>query len=384
MSSPFLPANGSPVMSCQRCNAPLPSPGGICGNCGYQNSAMPVNAAQQGTPSSFRNGPMQQQYGAQQGVPPSSPQSGAFRASGQYPPGAGQPNSGSWQAPPQPMPGPGGMGGPAPRPARRRSPIIMSAPVHFPDAPLRRFKKAEAPEWGRLIIILVIFVVLAGGGYWGIRTWRDAAANSHPTTTVSYKPTGTPLFSDGFTSNIFGWNLQSVEGQYAVTVGKNMLTIECDNQKLFWDLLPGEHNFTNVAVSFDATLSKGDPNNGYGIYLRGTSDSTNDLAKYYRFELYGDGSFAIFKGSTDTPGKLTDTRLYGYTGNTAINKQGKVNHVLILANGSQFTFVVNGQALQTFTDTSYAGGTLAFFVSNLTKPGAQAQFSHLAVYPYSG
>jgi Domain of Unknown Function (DUF1080) len=376
MSSPFLPANGSPAMSCQRCNAPLPSPGGICGRCGYQNSARPVNIAQQG-------------------AAPSGPQSGAFRTqagSGQYPPAArpgqplppgasqpGFPGPGNWQAPPQSMPSP------ASRPARRRSPIIMSAPVHFPDAPLRRFSKPEAPEWGRLVIILIVLAVLAGGGYWGILILRTSTGPG-PTNTVNYKPSGTPLFRDSFTSNTFGWNLQSVEGHYAVTVGKNMLTVECNDQKLLWDLLPGEHNFSNVAVTFDATLSQGDQNNGYGVYLRGASDSTNDLAKYYRFELYGDGSFAVFKGSTDSPGKLTDTRLYGYTGNAAINKQGKVNHVMILANGSKFTFVVNGQAVQTFTDSSYSSGTLAFFVSNLTqaKPGAQAQFSHLVVYPYSG
>jgi hypothetical protein len=383
MSSPFVPANGSSAMSCQRCHAPLPSPGGICGRCGYQNGPVPANIAQQG-------------------ASPSAPQSGAFRAqagSGQYPPrppvrpgqplppGASQPGSsspGNWQAPPQPRSGPGA---PAPRPARRRSPIIMSAPVHFPDAPLRRFSKAEAPEWGRLIIIVIILVVLAGGGYWGIHTWNSNAAKTGNTNAITYKPPkGTPLFSDSFSSNIFGWNLQSVEGHYAVTVGKNLLTIECDDQKLLWDLLPGEHNFTNFAVTFDATLSQGDQNNGYGIYLRGKSDATNDLAKYYRFELYGDGSYAVFKGSTDSPGKLIDTRLYGYTGNMAINKQGKVNHVLVIANGSQFTFAVNGQIVQTVTDSSYAGGTLALFVSNLSqsKAGAQAQFAHLAVYPYPG
>jgi len=47
------------------------------------------------------------------------------------------------------------------------------------------------------------------------------------------------------------------------------------------------------------------------------------------------------------------------------------------------SFVVNQQLLTTIIDGSYLSGSIAFFASNLpeAKPGAQAQFSQLAIYP---
>jgi len=47
------------------------------------------------------------------------------------------------------------------------------------------------------------------------------------------------------------------------------------------------------------------------------------------------------------------------------------------------TLMVNGQALQTITDSSYTSGSLALFVSNVQNAhaGVQAKFSHFAVYP---
>ncbi len=56
---------------------------------------------------------------------------------------------------------------------------------------------------------------------------------------------------------------------------------------------------------------------------------------------------------------------------------------MILAKGASLSFIVNGQLLKTFTDTSYTSGSIALFASNLpeAKPGIQVQFSLLAIYP---
>ena len=71
---------------------------------------------------------------------------------------------------------------------------------------------------------------------------------------------------------------------------------------------------------------------------------------------------------------------------TAIQKQGKVNHIMIIAKGASLSLIVNGQLLKVISDHSYANGSVALFVSNLpqAQPGAQAQFSQFAIYPIHG
>jgi len=196
-------------------------------------------------------------------------------------------------------------------------------------------------------------------------------------------PKGTPLFADNFSNDASGWNLQSSPTNYTVTLGNSVLGLKVEKHNLLWELLPGERTFSNFTLTVRAVLSQGDQNNGYGVYIRGTSDQETDLATYYRFELYGDGSYAIFKGTSISGGNSIATKMVDYTLNPAIKKSGEVNQIMIIAKGPALSFIVNGQLLKAITDTSFSSGSIAFFVSNLpqAKPGAQAQFSQFAIYP---
>lgn len=233
-----------------------------------------------------------------------------------------------------------------------------------------------------LVTIVLIFVVFKEAGQ------SVLSLISHPTSTQSITksyplPKGTPLLKDSFVNDSTGWNLQSSPGNYTVSVGNGKLSLEDNKNSLLWELLPGEQRYDNFVLSVNATLSKGDPNNGYGVYIRGASNSQSDLATYYRFELYGDSSYTIFKGVTNQSGASTEEKLTNYIVNSAIQKQGKPNHIMIIAKGPSFSFIANGQLLTTITDHSYASGSIALFVSNLpgAKPGAQVQFSQLTIYP---
>jgi hypothetical protein len=159
--------------------------------------------------------------------------------------------------------------------------------------------------------------------------------------------------------------------------------MEVDKNKLLWEPLPGAISYGDFTLTVNAVFAKGDQNNGYGIYIRGAAGKDSDLDTYYRFELYGDGSYAIFKGTVDQSGAYTATKVINYTLSSAIQKQGKPNHIMILARGASMSFIVNGQLLKTFTDASYEAGSIALFVSNLpeAKPGMQVQFSQFALYP---
>ncbi len=212
--------------------------------------------------------------------------------------------------------------------------------------------------------------------YSGVQSNNTKLKESFP------RPKGAPLFTDPFADNSSGWNLQSSPGTYAVTIANGQMSLESDKNKLLWENLPGERIFSNFELSLNATLSRGDANNGYGVYIRGKANANSDLAGYYRFELYGDGSYAIFKGYSNQNGVSISTRIVDYTLNPAIQKQGKTNHILIVAQGSYISFVVNNQFLVSFSDTSYASGSVALFVANLpqTAPGALAQFSQFNIY----
>jgi Domain of Unknown Function (DUF1080) len=233
-------------------------------------------------------------------------------------------------------------------------------------------------------LLLVVVCALSLFYFVGIYPLSLFSSRVSPPKVSTYAlPKGTPLFVDNFTSDANGWNLQSSPGNYRVTLGNGKLGIQIEKHNLLWELLPGERTFSNFTLAVRADLSQGDQNDGYGVYIRGTSDQMTDLASYYRFELYGDGSYAIFKGMNDAGGNSMATKIVNYTLNPAIKKRGEVNQIMIIAKGSTLSLVVNGQLLKVINDASFSSGSIALFVSNLlqSKPGAQAQFSQFAIYP---
>jgi hypothetical protein len=260
-----------------------------------------------------------------------------------------------------------------------------SASMNKPPASLsnligRDFFQQPVSKMRVMMGVIVLIIIIISGSAIGIIYFAAKSAPKTPTTVPIPTPAVPATFADPFNDNTYGWNLQSVAGKYAVQVGGGNLTLEESNHKLLWEPLPGQRSYDDFKLFVDATLTKGDAGNGYGIYIRGGSDANSDLATYYRFALYGDRGYAIFKGdaNADAPTKLVD-----WTPSTAIQGAGKVNHILITANGSALTLTVNGQELKTINDTSYTKGSVAFFVSNVTdaKPGAQVQFSNFGIYP---
>ena len=244
----------------------------------------------------------------------------------------------------------------------------------------------KKPKLGLILGSVVLLILLIGGGiggYMALKSNKSVPTASTQPATPTATPKGPPLFSDSFQNNNKGWDLTSKTGEFSVAVGGGSLALEDDNNKLLWELLPGGKTYDNFLLNVDAVLSKGTQDNGYGVYIRGASNQTVDIATYYRFELYGNGSFAIFKGTLDAAGTSQSSDLVSNTNNSAILLQGQVNHISILANCSTLSLIVNGQLLKTITDNSYTSGSIALFVSNLANApaGAQAKFSNLAIYP---
>ena len=384
----------SPAQPCQRCGRPLPPNEAYCGNCGLYNTPAPVNnfaaqspvgpggsgssfygtPGQQSSPNLFSGAPSQQPaspasfYGAapqQTFTPQPNPVTGGFQPGSmpgfqspgfsQYPVNAGfQPGS---------MPG--------------------FQPPGFPQSPAKK----RRPRIGLIIGIVVILLIIIGGSIGGYAYLKKQSTTPIVQATATTAPTsiprGKPLFSDVFLNNKNAWDTTSKAGEFSAKVGNGSLVLEDDNHKLLWELVPGGKNFGDFFLTADAVLSMGGQDNGYGIYIRGASNQNLDIATYYRFELYGDGTFAIFKGTVDGTGTSTSTPLVKDSPNAAIQKQGKVNHIAISAKGPTMSLIVNGQTLEIVTDNTYASGSIAFFVSNLpaAPSGAQATFSNFVIYP---
>ncbi len=270
--------------------------------------------------------------------------------------------------------------------------VLPSAYVQAPRSFSQRPEKRQQLHVGRVIGVLALLLVIIGGSVFAY-TFLFAHKNMQPapTSTISHRsstplattPQGHPLFQDEFMNNTNGWSIQSYPGEFSVALGNGALKLENDNNKLLWELVPGAQKYADFQLSVNAVLSKGSQDNGYGVYIRSALSQNSSITAFYRFELYGDGSFAIFKGTTDANGTLTTPRLTDYTNSSAIQKQGGLNHITITAKGSSLQFIVNGQILSTVSDGTYTSGSVALFVSNLQKapPGAVATFSHLAIYP---
>ena len=254
-------------------------------------------------------------------------------------------------------------------------------------SPQQIFQHKKRNKKFLLGIMLSIFVLVGGGlaGYLFIHSSVTQKSTKVAATLSSSQSKESLKFVDIFKNNSNRWDLQSEAGKYSVAIADGKLVLEDDNNSLLPELLPGNRSFNNFKMIADAVLSKGDARNGYGFYIRCLSDQNGNPTMYYRFELYGDGTYAIFKGILDQHGKASPSplKLVSYTTNNVIQKQGSSNHVEINAQGSETTIRVNGHLLKTFTDPSYTKGTVALFISNIQNapPGAQAKFSNLTIYP---
>jgi hypothetical protein len=409
MSSMYPSYGGPAAQRCLRCGTPLPPNVVNCMNCGtYNPVAQPGGSAEQGQPPwgsspaqpSFSSGqhggpqweqaPISPSQNNQWGQPAAFPQNNAFDTprpvsspSNFYNmPGLGmgqQSNFNNYYVAPQQN------AYYSPPSATYEGYSSGSLNGYSPAGYDRPPQKKGGPKVGLIIGIVLLVIVVVGGAFAGFfflnsHNQNSTATNAMPTVIIT--PSVTPLISDFFTNNKAGWDLTSNPGKFSVQVGGGSMVLEDDDNKLLWEILPGK-SFTDFRLDVNALLSKGDPNNGYGVIIRGASSQASDLATYYRFELYGDGTYAIFKGSMDSTSQAQSSKVQGYTASDAIAKAGRVNHLTIMAKGPSMTLMVNGQTLYTYTDDNYRSGSVALFVSNLPSlpRGAQATFTNLALFP---
>lgn len=314
-------------------------------------------------------------------------------------------SSGQWGQPQAPTGtgmqwGQNGMGSGSPFAGNQGGERTTGNSIPFSPAPdpFALSEQKKRPRWGMIIsaVVLVVVVIIAGVGGSLIFSHGNSTGVNKSTATVNTlkplpTPTGKPVFADTFANNNNGWHLEKdAKGAFAASLSNGALTLNDNDNKLFAETLPASNPYGDFQLFVNAKLSKGDSNpqsggGGYGVVIRAAAAQNGSLATFYRLELYGDGTYTIFKGQTDsaktTP--LQAQTLVPNAANPAIQPMGKTNQIVVKAKGSTMTFIVNGQTIKTISDNSYLSGSIAFFVSNLpkTKPGAEAQFTNLAIFP---
>src|SRR5258708_34555786 len=171
-------------------------------------------------------------------------------------------------------------------------------------------KKKGGPKIGLIILVLSLIVVVVGGAFAGYFFLSNHNQNGNTATVVPTRiitPTVKPLFGDSFENNKNGWDLSSTPSKFSVTIGGGSMVLEDDDNRLFMEVVPGR-SLAGFRLDVDALLSRGDLSNGYGVGIRGALDADGNLNTYYRFELYGDGTYAIFKGCLGAPGNTQSPR----------------------------------------------------------------------------
>lgn len=192
-----------------------------------------------------------------------------------------------------------------------------------------------------------------------------------PTEFVSLEPTPEPsptpitYFSEPFDNNLMDWSISEKDNDF-LTAKREII-----DGVYRWTITAKKGVFTSVEnggvlenfiVSVDARLVSGSSNSDYGLIFRSNG---NDLY-YFSIDEY-DHKFSVEKNKNDEWISLVDR-----TVSDAI-KQGIFNNLKIVANGNQYTFIVNGITLTTLTDDSLTGG-LVGMAASLYEAGEQGVF----------
>ena len=127
--------------------------------------------------------------------------------------------------------------------------------------------------------------------------------------------------------------------------------------------------FTDFQYDVDTHQIDGPEDNGYGVVFR-RSD-----AGYYRFRISGDGWVRFDKWVGGTP-----VVIRAWERSDLINQGNAANHLTVVANGSTFSFYVNGSFVYSASDTQFASGSIGVGLICLDDAGgAHVAFDNILV-----
>jgi hypothetical protein len=179
-----------------------------------------------------------------------------------------------------------------------------------------------------------------------------------PNISITVEPSLTPTkvdtkitsLYDTFDSNKNDWNLEAKEGERVkfkeeIKNGKLIFEMTAVQSVILDDTIRSQP-IVNLDMSVDGSQESGSPEGDYALVFRKL-----DKENYYIFGVnqnYQEYFFSVRKN-----GEWTD--LIKFKKSTIVKIDG-VNKLRVVVAGSKFTFYINGQQIDTYTDTTISEG----------------------------
>ncbi len=192
-----------------------------------------------------------------------------------------------------------------------------------------------------------------------------------PTATPTFTPSKTPtprptelnidwpvVLSDSFNDNSKGWllgnwNDEFVKGTISVSGGKYRWALAAKQGVYYWSA-PGQRELKDFYVSVDVEKTSGYTDAGFGLIFR-----VSDQGGYFFTIDSDDGNFQVDLAKDGWSG------LKERTASDKINSSG-VNRIAVLAEGSSFTFYINGVEVCSLVNGSLPRGIVGLGVVQYT------------------
>ena len=199
-------------------------------------------------------------------------------------------------------------------------------------------------------------------------------------TSVPPMPMGTPsqpslsggniLFKDDFNDPSSGWDTYlNDNGSVDYKNGKYEITVAVASYLLWGN--PGQ-SFDDAAVAVDAAPTAGPQENEMGVICRYA-----DAKNFMYASIGSNGYYGIYEIKA---GK--QTRLSGggdLAQSSAIEQGSATNHIQFVCKGTDYTLIVNGQAVETITSSTLSSGDVGLVAGTFDKPGVTIDFDNFVV-----
>jgi serine/threonine protein kinase len=215
----------------------------------------------------------------------------------------------------------------------------------------------------------------------GEAIWATRVSPTEPATSSSpsFVPAGwSPLLRDSFDSNKNGWDEgedndeYSSGGQY-ITSGRYRWEAVA-HQGFIWWTTPDMESVSDFVLSVRSRRVRGPKVTGeYGVIFRVSRSYEGDL-NYYRFGVTDDKMFHIALQYNGERIQLID-----WTDEDAINP-GQENQLVVIARGSTFRFLINGEEIGLVEDATLQDGTAGLFISLDDGDEGVFEFDNFEVY----
>jgi hypothetical protein len=180
-------------------------------------------------------------------------------------------------------------------------------------------------------------------------------------------------FADTTTHKWDVYNDRETRAEYEVN--RLLLAIDVPDE-VAWSLLQDNGaEFGDVALDLDVTALAGPTDNSFGLIFR-----YKDRWNFYSFDVSSDGYYRLQlrRGTSNTDWQAH--KLIDWTPSAAVRPGlDQPNHLRLVAKGTAFTLIINGQTVNQFTDTTLSRGRIGVSAGSFQEPGVQIAFDNLVV-----